>query len=145
MTKKSFPSKGNRSNDLLELVQTNVCDSINIRADDGYEYFITFTDDHYRYGYVDLMHHMSESFEKFKEFKAEVEKQLGKPIKAIQSDRGGEYLSNDFIDHLVQIGILSQLSAPRMAQQNGEAERRNRSLLDMTRSMMSYSELPLFL
>ena len=49
------------------------------------------------------------------------------------------------MDHLVQNGILSQLSAPRTPQQNGVAERRNRTLLDMTRSMMSYLELPVFL
>ena len=117
--------KGNRSNELLELVHTDVCGPINIRAHGGYEYFITFTDDHSRYGYVSLMHHKSNSFEKFKEYRIAVEKKFGKPIKAIRSDRGGEYLSNEFIDHLVQNGILSQLSAPRSPQQNGVAKRRN--------------------
>ena len=72
----------------------------------GYKYFITFTDDHSRYGYVYLMQHKFEAFEKFKEFRAEVEKQLDTHIKDIQSDWGGEYLSNEFIDHLVQNKIL---------------------------------------
>ena len=63
-----------------------MCGLINIRAHGGYNYFITFTDDHSRYGYVYLMHHKSDSFDKFKEYKTEVEKQLGKPIKAIQSN-----------------------------------------------------------
>ena len=58
------------------------------------------------------MQHKSEAFEKFKKFRAEVEKQLDTYIKAIQSNRGSEYLSNEFIDHLVQNGILSQLTAP---------------------------------
>ena len=108
MTKRSFPLKENRSNRLLELVHTDVCGLINIKAHGGYAYFITFTDDHSRYGYVYLMHHKSDSFEKFKEYRTEVEKNIGKPIKAIRSDRGGEYLSNEFnIDHLVQNGILS--------------------------------------
>ena len=62
------------------------------------------------------MHHKSDSFEKFKEYRTKVENQLGKHIKAIQSDQGGEYLSNEFIDHLVQNGILSQLSIPRTPQ-----------------------------
>ena len=44
---------------------------------------------------------------------------------AIRSDRGGEYQSNEFIDHLIQNGILSQLSAPMTPQQNGVVERRN--------------------
>ena len=74
MTKRPFPPKGNGSNELLELVHTDVCGPINIRANGGYEYFITFTDDHSRYGYVYLMHHKSDSFEKFKEYRTEVEK-----------------------------------------------------------------------
>ena len=101
MTKRPFLPKGNRLNDLLELVNIDVCGPINIRAHGGYEYFIIFTDDDSRYGYVYLMHHKSDSFEKFKEYRTEVEKQLGKPIKAIRLDRDGEYLSNEFVDHLV--------------------------------------------
>ena len=74
MTKRPFPPKCNRSNELLELVNTDVCGPINIRAHSGYEYFITFTNDHSRYGYVYLMHHKSNSFEKFKEYRTEVKK-----------------------------------------------------------------------
>ena len=125
MTMRPFPPKGSRSNDLLELVHTDMCGPINIRAHSGYEYFITFIDDHSRYEYVYLMHHKSNSFEKLREYMIEVEKQLGKPIKAIRSNRDGKYLTNEFIDHLVQNGILSQWSAPRMPQQNGIAEKRN--------------------
>ena len=76
MTKRPFLAKGNKTNALLELVYTDVCGLINIRARSGYEYFIMFTDNHSRYGYMYLMQHKSEAFEKFKEFRAEVEKQL---------------------------------------------------------------------
>ena len=55
MTKRPFLAKGNRTNALLELVHTDVCGPITIRLRGGYEYFITFTDDHSRYGYVYLM------------------------------------------------------------------------------------------
>ena len=72
-------------------------------------YFITFTDDFNRYGFVYLMRHKSESFEKFKEFQNEVQNQLGKNIKALRSDRGGEYLSQEFDNHLKECGIVSQL------------------------------------
>jgi hypothetical protein len=108
----------------------------------GYSYFITFTDDYSRYGYVYLMRHKSESFEKFKEFKAEVENQLNKSIKALRSDRGGEYLSYEFITYLKECGIVSQLTPPGTPQWNGVSERRNRTLLDMVRSMMSNATLP---
>ena len=89
------------------------------------------------------MKRKSKTFEKFKEFRAEVENQLGKHIKAIQSDHVGEYLLGDFKDYLTQNGIVSQLIAPGTPQQNGVAERRNRTLLEMVRSMMSYSTLPI--
>ena len=90
---------------MLELVPTDVCGLINIRAHGGYEYFIIFTDDHFRYRYVYLMHHKFNSFEKFKEYMTKVEKQLGKPIKEIWSDQGSEYLSNEFIDTLYRMGF----------------------------------------
>ena len=82
MTKRPFNAKGRRAQELLELVHSDVCDLMSIQARCGYEYFITFTDDYSRFGYVYLMKRKSESFEKFKEFRAEVENQ-GKRIKAI--------------------------------------------------------------
>ena len=115
---------------------------MNIQARGGYEYFVTFIDDYSKYGYIYLLRCKFECFDKFKEFKAEIEKRHGIYIKSLRSDRGGEYLSNDFISYLSEQGITSQMSAPRTPQQNGVAERRNRTLLEMVRSMMSYSDLP---
>ena len=57
------------------------------------------------------MHKMSEFFEKFKEFHAEVEKQLNSSIKILRSDRGGGYLVYEFKNYLIKNGILSQLVA----------------------------------
>ena len=86
----------------------------------------------------------SKAFEKFKEFRVEVENQLGKHIKAIRPDHGGEYLLGVFKDYLTENVIVSQLTAPRTPQQNGVAKRTNRTLLHMVRSMLSYSTLPIF-
>ncbi|KAL0402136.1 UNVERIFIED_CONTAM: hypothetical protein Slati_4243500 [Sesamum latifolium] len=73
----------------------------------GFSYFITFTDDHSRYGYVYLMRYKSEAFGRFKEYRFEVENQTNRKIKSLRSDRGGEYLSGEFIDYLKENGILS--------------------------------------
>jgi hypothetical protein len=86
-----FSAKEYRAKELLELVHTNVCGLMSIQGRGGYEYFITFTDDYSRYGYVYLMRRKFEVVDKFKEFWAEAKKQLGKHIKALRSDRGGEY------------------------------------------------------
>jgi hypothetical protein len=88
------------------------------------------------------MRHKSESFEKFKEFRTEVENQLNKNIKALRLDREGEYLSYEFTMYLKECGIVSQLTPSGMPQWNGVSERRNRTLLDMIRSMMSNTTLP---
>ena len=86
MTKRPFCAKGRRAPDLLELVHSDVCGPMSTQARDGYKYFITFIDDYSRFGYVYLMKRKSKTFEKFKEFRAEIENQLGKCIKAIRSD-----------------------------------------------------------
>ncbi|KAL4303931.1 hypothetical protein GQ457_10G011550 [Hibiscus cannabinus] len=106
------------------------------------KYVNEYTDDFSRYGFIYLMHHKSEAFEKFKEFKNEVQNQHGKSIKALRSDRGGEYLSLDFDELRKECGIVSQLTPPGTPQWNGVSERRNRTLLDMVRSMMSHTDLP---
>ena len=131
MTKTPFSGHSERATDLLGLIHSDVCGPFNVAARGGYRYFITFTDDFSRYGYVYLMTHKSESFEKFKEFKNEVQNQLGKSIKILRSDRGGEYLSHEFRDYLAECGILSQLTPPGTPQWNDVSERRNRTLLDM--------------
>ncbi|KAL0413508.1 UNVERIFIED_CONTAM: hypothetical protein Sradi_1552500 [Sesamum radiatum] len=88
------------------------------------------------------MRYKSEAFGRFKEYRLEVENQTNRKIKAIRSDRGGEYLSGELIDYLKENGILSQWTPLGTPQLNGVAERRNRTLLDMVQSMMSFTELP---
>ena len=61
----------------------------------------------------------------------------------VRSVCGGEYLSYEFSLHLKQCGIVSQLTPPGTPQRNGVSEHRNRTLLDMVRSMMSLTDLPL--
>ena len=67
---------------------------------DACRFYATFMDDYSRYGYIYLIKQKSETFEKFNEFKNEVENQLGRKIKMLRSDRGGEYLSLEFHDYL---------------------------------------------
>ena len=62
-----------RAPDLLEIIHTDVCGPMNIEAHSRYHYFLIFTDDLSRYGYIYLVKHKSETFEKFKEFQSEVE------------------------------------------------------------------------
>ena len=67
----------------------------------------------------------SKALDKFKEFKVESEKQLGRHIKSLCSNRGGEHMSIEFVFFLKEHGILSPHSALRTLQQNGVTKRRN--------------------
>ncbi|RVW20371.1 Retrovirus-related Pol polyprotein from transposon TNT 1-94 [Vitis vinifera] len=83
----------------------------------GQQYFITFIDDYSCYGYLYLIHEKFQSLDVLKNFKAEVENQPSKKIKVVKSDCGGT------------------------PSQNGAVERRNRTLKDMVRSMISHSTI----
>nr|GEX81010.1 hypothetical protein [Tanacetum cinerariifolium] len=128
--------------DLLGLIHIDVCGPFKIVSRQGANYFVTFTDDFSRYGYVYLLKHKHEVFETFKVFQKEVENQLGKTIKSLRSDREGEYMSQEFLNHLKGHGIISHRTPPYTPQHNGVSKRRNRTLLDMVRSMMSQTTLP---
>ncbi|GJU45594.1 retrotransposon protein, putative, ty1-copia subclass [Tanacetum coccineum] len=128
---KPFTFASERADDLLGIIDSDVCGPFRTTSREGANYYITFTDDFSRYGYVYLIKHKHEVFEMFKTFQNEVENQLGTTIKALRSDRGGEYLSQEFLDHLRSHGIISQLTPPYTPQHNGVSERRNQTLLDM--------------
>ena len=70
-----------RANDLLEIRHTDVCGQMSVEARGGYCYFRTFTNDLSRYGYIYLMKHKSETFEKLKEFQSEVDNHHNNKIK----------------------------------------------------------------
>nr|KYP54272.1 Retrovirus-related Pol polyprotein from transposon TNT 1-94 [Cajanus cajan] len=108
-----------RAKDVLELIHTDICGPFPTASWNGQQYFITFIDDYSRYDYLFLIHEKSQSLDVFKSFKAEVELQLGKKIKAVKSDRGGEYYGR-----------------------YDGSERRNKTLKDMVRNMISHSSLP---
>ena len=100
MTKRSFIAKGVKAKGCLDLIHLDVCGSFSVHARGGYEYFITFTDNYSRYGYVYLMKKKSKALDKFKEFKAKSEKQLGRHIKSLLSDQGCEHMSIEFVSFL---------------------------------------------
>ncbi|KAL4282801.1 hypothetical protein GQ457_16G019510 [Hibiscus cannabinus] len=108
--------------------------------------------DYSRYGYLYLIHEKSQSLDVFKSYKAEVENQHNKRIKKVRSDHGGEYYGRydgsceqspePFAKFLEECGIVPQYTMPGSPSMNGVAERRNRSLKDMVRSMIAQSTLP---
>ena len=89
------------------------------------------------------MQKKDQTFLRFCEFKSLEEKEFGKKIKALRSDNGGEYVSQQFKDFCDAEGIKWELTTPHNPQQNGVAERKNRSIVGETRVMLYDQSLPL--
>jgi transposase InsO family protein len=109
----------------LELIHTNICDPITPGSFSRKEYFITFIDDYSRKCWVYFLEKKSEAFETFKKFKVMVEKTTGKKIRSLRSDRGGEYLSNQFESYCENHWIRKFLTAPYTPPHNGIVEKKN--------------------
>jgi hypothetical protein len=141
-----------RSAGILEIIHTDICGPFPVKSVDSFDSFITFTDDFSCYGYIYPIKERSEALDKFKIFKAEVENQHNIRIKLVRSDHGGEYygrhtpygqVPEPFARFLQENDIVVQYSMPDDSQQNGVAEKRNRTLMDMVRSMLSCFTLPI--
>lgn len=137
ITKTPFP-KVERTTSLLELIHSDVCDMHNNPTRGGNKDFVTFIDDYSKFCYVYLMHSKDEVLDKFKLSKTEVENQCNAKIKRLRSDRGGEYQFSDFCEN---VGIIHEFTAPYTPQQNGVADRKNRTFNEMINAMLCYCSL----
>jgi len=123
MRSNPFPSSPSRSTKPLELVHSDLHGPLPVPTRDGYCYWITFIDDATSYCGAMKLKRKSDAFDAFKMFKSFAENQLDAKIKALQDDKGGEYMSNAFIKFTDQCGIHRPHTTRNRPQQNGVAER----------------------
>jgi len=86
-----------------------------------------------------------QTFSKFCEFKALVEKESGKKIRTLRSDNGGEYVSQEFKDFYAMEGIKRELTIAHNPQQNGVAKRKNKMIMGVAQGMLHDQGLQLHL
>ncbi|KAG7550979.1 GAG-pre-integrase domain [Arabidopsis thaliana x Arabidopsis arenosa] len=134
-----------RAKEILELVHSDICGPINPVSTSGKRYILCFIDDCSRKAWVYFLKEKSEAFSHFKLFKSKVETETGKKIKCLRTDRGGEYTSHEFENYCKEQGIRRHLTTAYTPQQNGIAERKNRTVMNMVRSMISARKVPKFL
>ncbi|KAK4388734.1 Retrovirus-related Pol polyprotein from transposon TNT 1-94 [Sesamum angolense] len=140
--KKSFPSGTSwRAKAVLELIHTDVCGPMRTPSHEQNIYFILFIDDYSRMTWVYFMREKFEVFKVFKKFKNLVEKQSGRSIKVLRSDRGKEYNNSKFDKFCEEEGIEHQTTVSYNPQQNGVSERKNRTVMEMARSMLQEKHL----
>ena len=125
----------------LQLVHSDVCRPMSTESFGGRKYFVTFIDDYSLCCSVYFLRHKSEVLEKFKEFEVSTTNICGQRVGTLRTDNGGEYLSNEFKAYLKSKGICHELTVPYSPQQNGVAERMNRTLMESARSMIAHAGL----
>ena len=134
-----------RASHPLELLHADLCGPISPATLSLNRYIFVIIDDNTRFMWSILMKDKSDAFDRFKTFKKLVEKELNREILTLRTDRGGEFTSHDFNNFCNSNGIKRHLTAPYTPQQNGVVERRNRTLMEMTRSILKAMSVPNYL
>ena len=131
-----------RASRILELVHSDICGPFKTCSIGGAKYFITFIDDFSKKVWIYFITLKSQALEKFKHFVRLTENSTGQTVCNLRTDNGGEYTSRAFAEFCSSKGIKHELTPPYTPQRNGVAERKNRSLLDITRCLLLEKALP---
>ena len=134
-----------RASKLGEEVHSDMWGPALVQTINGREYYGSFTDDFSRYTHLYLLRTKGQVFDACKSYEAELMMQCKASITKLRSDRGGEYLSSPFNDHLSKAGTLRILTIHDTPKYNGVSERLNHTLLEKVRAMLHASQLLKFL
>ena len=144
-TRVHYPSLGLRSNRPFDVIHSDVWGPCEMHSISGHRWFVTFIDGFSRYTWLYLLKHKSDVFVVFKDLCALIKNKFGNTIKILRSDNGTEYVNQEFEHFLSSNGIEHQTTCVNTPEQNGVAERKNRHLLEVARSLMFTMNVPKFL
>ncbi|KAK1415024.1 hypothetical protein QVD17_30793 [Tagetes erecta] len=140
----SFKSKlENSISKPLQMLHMDLFGPTNVQSIGRKSYCLVIIDDFTRFSWVYFLHAKSETAELLKEFIIKIENQLECKVKTLRSDNGTEFKNANVDLFCAEKGIARQYSAPRTPQQNGVAERKNRTLIEAARSMLADAKIPI--
>jgi len=145
MTRNPFPKRSNRSSEILDLIHSDVCGPMRVESLGGAKYFVQFIDDCSRWSEIRFLKSKAEVLGTMEEVFNLIETQTERKVKCLQTDNGREYLNEASEDFLKRRGISRRLTVAYNPEQNGIAERRNRTVVEMARCLLIQSGLPSFL
>ncbi|KMQ87289.1 integrase core domain protein [Lasius niger] len=125
-----------------EFIHSDVCGPLPEPSIGGARFFVTFVDEASDYRHVFFLRHKNDVYEKFKEFDRMVENKFGHKLQVLHTDNGREYYNEDMRQYLKSRGICMENSAPYTPEQNGKAERENRTIMESARTMIKQRNLP---
>ncbi|KMQ86904.1 retrovirus-related pol polyprotein from transposon tnt 1-94 [Lasius niger] len=132
---------GRQSRGILELIHSDLCGPMSVKSIGGSRYIMTLIDDYSRKTMVYFLKSKDEAVHNIKNFISKVERDKGLKIKRFRSDNGLEYCNKELRDFFDKLGIKHERSCVETPQMNGVAERTNRTLMDLVRSMLTSAKL----
>ncbi|KAH9703748.1 Integrase catalytic domain-containing protein [Citrus sinensis] len=140
-TRNSFGKSVHSTKGILEYIHSDLWGPAQTISLSGNTYFLSLIDDYSRRVWVYVLKHKDQVFGKFREWKSLVENQTGLKVKKLRTDNGLEFCNQEFDSYCAYHGIARHRTVRLTPQQNGLAERMNRTLMDKVRSMMIQSQL----
>jgi transposase InsO family protein len=142
MYREPFPKKSiNPAKERLDVIVSDVCGPMQTNSIGNKKYFVTFIDEYTRYSHVYFLLAKSDVNDHLVQFIEMLKNKFGRKPKVFRSDNGLEYVNSKVQGYLKREGIQIQQTVPYSSQQNGIAERKNRTLMDAARSMLFKADL----
>ena len=143
MHRSPFPIGRTRANQVGQLIHADVCGPMHVTTPNGAKFFVLFTDDFSGRRHVNFMKQKCEVADFFKEYVSILRSETNNLVHTLRSDNGGEFISTSFKSWLSEKEIRFESSAPHTPEQNGVAERANRTIFEARRSLLHAKHLPL--
>lgn len=130
LTQTKFPKEGQREAEPLRLIHSDLCGPMQTTTQQGNRYFLTLIDDYSRFTVVRLLKSKDEVPGVVREYLAAMATRFGRKPMVLRTDNGKEYITRELDEFLRREGIQHQLTVAYTPQQNGVAERKNRTLTE---------------
>ncbi|GJS08922.1 putative reverse transcriptase domain-containing protein [Tanacetum coccineum] len=128
----------------LDLLHMDLCGAMRVESINGKKYILVIVDDYSRYTWTHILRSKDETLNVLSDFLRMSQRGLQAQVRTVRTDRGKKFLNKSLQTYFSEEGIKHQTSFSRTPKQNGVVERRNRTLVEAARTMLSVSKLPLF-
>ncbi|GKE54507.1 retrovirus-related pol polyprotein from transposon TNT 1-94 [Tanacetum coccineum] len=143
--RKSFKTKTTPSSKRrLQILHMDLCGPMRVESFNGKKYVLVIVDDYSRYTWTHFLRSKDETPEVLIDFLKLVQRGLHAQVRTIRTDKGTKFSSKTLHAYFAQEGIEHQTSTARTPEQNGVVERRNRTLVEAARTMLSAAKVPLY-
>jgi transposase InsO family protein len=143
--KNPFSKRDSKAEGVLEIIHSDMCGPMPSSSISRYVYYVSFIDDYSHKTWIYFLKSKDEVFSKFKEIKFLIENIYERKIKILRPDNGGEYTSKEFVNFYRDVGIKRELTTPYHPQQNSVVERKNKTIMEVVKTMIHDQDLPMCL